>query len=570
MKLSNSTVQKARTGIQGMDEITGGGLPRGRTTLVEGGPGSGKTVLALQSLVNGAMHFNEPGIFVAFEESSKRLISYAAKFGWDLPALQEQRLIFLDAQPSPDLIQSGAFSLDGMFAALSAKADEIKAKRIVFDSVDMVLTVLNDPVAERREIFRLHDWLLARGLTAVITCKRGQDGFIQPPLSFMQFMVDCCVSLRHEVIQGVSQRNLRVTKYRGSSFDENECPFVIGGIGMDVASTWMVDRSRPRVSERRISSGVKRLDAVLGGGYYADSSVLITGVPGTAKTTLSGAFIEAACSRGERCLFVSYDTDSAQVVRNLNSVRIMLQRFITKGLLRVISARSVSASAEIHLMNIKNRAREHGAQCVVVDPVSALAKTGNALTAHGVSERLLDWAKSERITLLCTSLLDRISNEKEVLSIPISTIADTWIHLSYLIHAGERNRSLSIVKSRGTWHSNQVRELLLSANGVTLADAYTAGGEVLMGTLRWEKERTEQAASVERLAAVREKRDRLQTEEHELANRLKAIQIEIEAKRDERASMTQVEARSKRIDRLDRIRLRQLRGADMPRTINHS
>jgi circadian clock protein KaiC len=539
-------------------------LPRGRTTLIEGGAGSGKTVLALQSLVNGALLFNEPGIFVAFEESSKRLIAHAAKFGWDLPSLQRKKLFFLDAQPNPELIRSGGFDLDGMLAALAAKADEMKASRIVFDALDMVLTLLNDPIAERREIYRLHDWLIARRLTSIITCKRSPDGTILPPLAFMQFMVDCALSLKHEIVEGVSQRNLRVMKYRGSAFEENESPFVITARGLDVASMWMEDRSNGHFSNRRISSGVKRLDSVLGGGYYSDSSVLITGVPGTAKTTLSGAFVEAACRRGERALFVSFDTDSSQVVRNLVSVGIRLQRYVDKGLLHVISARSISASAEIHLMNIKNRAREHGARCVVVDPVSALSKTGNALTAHGVSERLLDWAKSESITLLCTSLLEQMSPKSETLSMPISTIADTWIHLSYVIHAGERNRCLSVVKSRGTWHSNQVRELVLSEKGVTLADAYTAGGEVLMGTLRWEKERAEEISRSERAAITRAKQMLLGHEASELETRLRAIQREIEAKHAERALLNNSEVRNLRIDRIDRLRMRELRGADAP------
>jgi circadian clock protein KaiC len=559
---------KARTGITGLDEITGGGWPRGRTTLIEGGPGCGKTVLALQSLVNGAVLFHEPGIFVAFEESSKRIIANAARFGWDLPALQEKKLFFLDAQPNPDLILSGSFDLAGMLAALAAKVDEMKAERIVFDAVDMVLNLLNDSRAERREIHRLHDWLLDRELTALITCKRDSDGAILPPLEFMQFMVDSCVLLKHDLVQGVSQRNLRVLKYRGSSFEENESPFVIGATGLDVASTWLSDRSMTEVSDSRVSSGVERLDTVLGGGYHSESSILITGVPGTAKTTLCGAFVEAACERGERALFISFDTNPAQVIRNLTSVNIHLERFVENGLLRVVSARSLAVSAEIHLMHIKTLARDLGTRYVVVDPVSALAKSGNALTAPSVSERLLDWAKSENITLLCTSLLaSTISMSEDVSeasSVPISTIADTWVHLSYVIHAGERNRSLSIVKSRGTWHSNQLRELLLSESGVTLSDAYTAGGEVLMGTLRWEKERSEEIARAERDAASQQKRAKLELEEIELEIRLKSVQREIEGKRAERALLTRLEAAGQTEGKLDRMRLGQLRGADLP------
>lgn len=561
-KSASQNSAKAPTGIPGLDQITGGGLPRGNATLLEGGAGSGKTVLAMQSLVNGARHYNEPGIFVAFEESSKRIIANAAKFGWDLPDLQRKKLFFLDAQPRIDLVQSGNFDLTGMLAALSAKADEIGAKRIVFDAVDMVLTLLNDPKAEQREVYRLHEWLLKRQLTAIITCKRDSAGMITPPFGFMQFMVDCAVILKQDVVQSVSQRSLRVMKYRGSAFEENESPFLISSTGVEVADTWLLDRASGPVSSKRVSCGVKRLDAVLGGGYYQGSSILITGAPGTAKSTLGGAFAEAACARGERTLIVSYDSGSTQFIRNLASVNIRLERFVKSGMLRVASARTVVASAEVHLMRIKSLAVEQRASCVVIDPASALSKTGNTLTAHSVAERLLDWAKSNGITLLCTSLLDKPMPEIEATPLQISTLADTWIHLSYLVHAGERNRSLSVIKSRGSAHSNQVRELVLSDKGVTLTDAYAAGGEVLMGTLRWEKERAEQIALDESRSAAKQKQAKLKAEEIELQSRLKLLRHEIEAKHIEQASLNHLTFTNQREGKLDRLRVRELRGAD--------
>jgi circadian clock protein KaiC len=307
---------------------------------------------------------------------------------------------------------------------------------------------------------------------------------------------------------------------------------------------------------------VKRLDAVLGGGYYQGSSILITGAPGTAKSTLGGAFAEAACARGERTLIVSYDSGSTQFIRNLASVNIRLERFVKSGMLRVASARTVVASAEVHLMRIKSLAVEQRASCVVIDPASALSKTGNTLTAHSVAERLLDWAKSNGITLLCTSLLDKPMPEIEATPLQISTLADTWIHLSYLVHAGERNRSLSVIKSRGSAHSNQVRELVLSDKGVTLTDAYAAGGEVLMGTLRWEKERAEQIALDESRSAAKQKQAKLKAEEIELQSRLKLLRHEIEAKHIEQASLNHLTFTNQREGKLDRLRVRELRGAD--------
>jgi circadian clock protein KaiC len=386
----------ALTGIEGFDEITHGGLPRGRTTLIEGGAGSGKTLMALQTLVNGARLYNEPGIFVAFEETSKRIIANVSKFGWDVPSLLKNKLFFLDAQQAPDLIRVGDFDLAGMLDAIDAKAREIKARRIVFDAVDVILALLDNPAAERREMYRLHEWLLAREFTAVITAKNyGRDGrkAQRPDLSFMQFMVDCAVTLKHKVIQGVSQRNMRVVKFRGSSFAEDEAPFLIGAGGLEVAGAHEMGRAESAVTEERISSGVARLDVMLGGGYYRSASVLITGFPGTAKSTLSGAFAEAACRRGERTLFISFDSDANEVVRNLASVRIGLERFVKKGLLRLVSARTITGSAENHFMQIKNLAEEHRARCLIVDPISALANSGNKGTAHSVAERLVDWAK---------------------------------------------------------------------------------------------------------------------------------------------------------------------------------
>lgn len=559
---------KAPTGIIGLDEITGGGFSRGRTTLVSGGPGSGKSLLALQSLVNGARQFNEPAIFVAFEESSQRITANADKFNWDLRALQRKRLFFLDAQPGMDFIQAGNFDLDGLLAALSVKVREMGAKRIVFDALDMVLSLLNDPVAERREIYRLHEWLVKQGLTAIITAKSGGDDGNNRHLSFMQFMVDCAVTLNHALLEGVSQRNLRVIKYRGSGFEENECPFVIGNRGLDVAGSRGLNYREIVVSSERVSSGVARLDTMLSGGYYRGSSVLITGFPGTAKSTLSGAFAEAACKRGERTLFVSFDSDMSEVIRNLSSVNIRLQRFVKSGLLRTKSARTIGGSAEIHLMRIKNIAMEHKARCLVIDPVSALSKSGNEGTIHSVAERLIDWAKAEGITLLCTSLLDTTSTQLEGTPMQISTIADTWIHLNYLVHAGERNRGLSIIKSRGTAHSNQVRELVLSDHGVTLADAYTAGGEVLMGTLRWEREQAVRAENLLAKAADRRHRIQLENEEAELLARLKLLENELELKRAEKESLLNAAVRREAETSRGHSLLQKLRKADAVGTKN--
>ncbi|HEV7716159.1 MAG TPA: ATPase domain-containing protein, partial [Steroidobacteraceae bacterium] len=327
---------KATTGIPGLDEMTFGGLPRARTTLLSGGPGSGKTLFALQFLVHGARDCNEPGIFVAFEETPARIIANAESFGWKLAQLQPKSLFFLDAQPQPDLIQSGNFDLSGMLAVLGAKIKETKARRIVFDALDIVMALLPDAASVRREMYRLHGWLTEHELTGLITLKSGgEDASVaHQPFGFMQFMVDCALILNHSVVLGVSQRNVRIQKYRGSAFNENESPFLIGKSGCDVAVARTLSPADLKVSTERVSTGVKRLDTMLGGGYYRASSVLITGFAGTAKTTLSGAFAEAACRRGERTVFISFDSDANEVIRNLASVGIRLARYVKNGRLR--------------------------------------------------------------------------------------------------------------------------------------------------------------------------------------------------------------------------------------------
>jgi circadian clock protein KaiC len=561
--LKSTGLVKSSTGIAGLDDMTGGGLPHGRTTLLVGGPGSGKTILALQFLVHGARNCNEPGIFVAFEETPDRIVTNAEGFGWDLASLQPDKLSFVAAQPPPDLIQSGGFDLGGLLAALSARLADTKAQRIVFDALDIMLSLLPDAGARRREVYRLHHWLNEHKLTGLMTLKAGGDDAetsAGSPFGFMQFMVDCALLLSQNVVMGVSQRNLRVQKYRGSSFDENESPFIIGQYGFDVAVARTMGHVDIKASYERVSSGVERLDTMLGGGYYRGASILITGVPGTAKTTLAGAFAEAACKRGEPTVFMSFDSDGSEIIRNLSSVGIMLAQYVKSGVLRMVSARTITGSAETYLVHIRSIADDHQARCLVIDPVSTLSKNGNELTANSVAERLIDWSKTSGMTLLCTSLLDELSSAGSPMQ--ISTLADTWIHLNYLVQAGERNRGLAIIKSRGTAHSNQVRELILSDAGVTLTDTYSAGGEVLMGTLRWEKESAELRATEAREASEKLRRVLLDSQEAELNMRVKAAQVELLAKQVEKSLQDRTTESRKDDLKEGRTRMGELRGSD--------
>lgn len=533
---------KAATGITGFDEMTAGGLPEGSASLIEGGPGSGKTVFALQTLVNAARVHDRPGIFVAFEETSSQIVANCKQFSWADGDIEKHLVTFINAQPSVDLVQSGDFDIAGLLAIVEAKARNIGAQLIVFDAIDIVLSLMKDTATMRREIYRLHNWLLEREFTTLITSKlheKQSNAKGLPAFDTLQFMVDCAIRLDHRVYDGVSQRTLRVRKYRGSGFEQNPTPMVIDRHGIDVAFTRPDRGDRVAVTSERVSSGVAELDKMMGGGYFRGASILVTGSPGTAKTTLCGAFAAAACARGEPTLFVSFDSRPDEIVRNLSSVGIDLGQHLKTGRLRLENMRALEGNAETHLMQIRQSAEAHGARCVVIDPLSALSKAGNRGTAPSVAERLIDSAKAQGQTVLCTSLLADTSDIAEGTPLQISTIADTWIHLSYLVLGGERNRALSIIKSRGTSHSNQVREMRLDANGVSLSEVYAAGGEVLMGTLRWERERADELAERERRESSEREKDRLDAEAREikaqidiLTRRLASAQAAYKAQED--------------------------------------
>jgi len=482
-------LEKISSGIEGFDDITAGGLPRRHTTLLMGGPGCGKTVLALQILVSGAISHGTPAIFVAFEENARRVSANAQAFGWDMPELEKKHLFFVDACMRADVVKSGAFDLTGLLAALGAKASEMGAQLIVFDAIDVLLSLLHDPAAECRELFRLHEWLAEHGLTGIITTKieDGKAGTAQR-YGFMPFMADCAVLLTQRTTDRVTARTMRVLKYRGSPHVLNEVPFVIGPTGVEVGSSNGV-HPEPQPFTERISSGVEALDAMLCDGFYRGTNILITGSSGTGKTTLAGAFIEAACRRDERTLFISFDENSRDIVRDLATVNLDLAPHLASGLLRMESVRTESASSEEHFMRVKRLITEQQPRCVAIDPISALARVGGGLAARAVAERLIYLCRNAGVTALFTSLLEGIDPHLETTSLHVSTISDSWLQLSYALLDGERNRALSIIKSRGSKHSNQQRELIFSDTGITLAELYAAGGTMLMGTLRMEKEK---------------------------------------------------------------------------------
>src|ERR1700722_17625723 len=472
-----TTLPKALTGIEGFDELTHGGLPRGSATLILGGPGSGKTVFGLQTLTNGANRFGENGIFVGFEETSRTLIANAASFGWSLAELENHKLFFMDARPGVDTVSVGDFDLSGTLKILAAKAEEMKARRIVFDSLDVLLRLLPGPEERRREIDRLHDWLKDNELTAVITAKMEWSEktlpFEDDAMQYLPFVVSCVVALTQKVEEDFSQRRVRIIKYRGSSYSENATALIIGPQGIEVAAADEPVLDLPLTE--KVSTGIQQLDEMLYGGIWRGSTTMITGAPGTAKTTISGAFAEAAAQRGERTLYVAFDEIGQEIVRNLASVNIHLGEHLKNGILQVHSAYMGSGSAEQHLHRIKAMVQRQRATCLIIDPFTVFSNGRSSASTQAIAARLARWVKGEGITFVCTSLpiLDETLSQ-------VTNVADTWIHLD-MFDGGERNRGLTIRKARGTNHSNQVRELSLTSSGLSITPPYTAEGTVLMG-----------------------------------------------------------------------------------------
>ena len=519
-------ISKVVTGIEGFDEISGGGLPRGRLTAIIGAAGAGKTVFALQTLVHRLAALGEPCIFVTFEEPVDRIRSNVASFDWNADALDERRFHFIDARIPEDAMVAGAFDLQGLLAGLDALAEESGARNVVFDGIDMLLSTLQDEVRERQELLRLDGWVRRSGMSAIITVKTfGAGDRDQIRADFLQYMTDCLVILSEIVTDTGSSRSIRISKYRGSGFAANPVPMVIGGSGIDVISFKRARIGYPTFATR-ISSGVPRLDALLNGGYLRGSSTLISGAPGTSKTSLGVAFAAAACARGDHAVVVSFDESAAQIVANMASIGNALTHYIDAGLLTIASFLSAGRSPEEHFVEIRHLLRTNRPDSLVIDPISAFLKADYPFSAM-ICENLLDLAKSQGTTVLCTSLLDQAGGNAELSASQVSTIADTWLHVSYVARDGERNRALTIIKSRGTGHSNQVRELVLGASGIDLVDVYVAEGEVLMGSARAQKEvEADRQRALLEIAAKRQHLD-LERELSEAHARVQAATLEL-------------------------------------------
>ena len=466
------SLPKAATGILGLDEITGGGLPRGRSTLLCGGAGCGKTLLAMEFLVRGATDFGEPGVMLSFEETAEELAQNVRSLGVDLEDLAEQNKLLVDFVhvERSEIEETGEYDLEGLFIRLGHAIDAIGAKRVVLDSLETLFGGLSDAAVLRAELRRLFRWLKDKGVTAIITGERGDGTLSRHGLE--EYVSDCVIVLDHRVTEQLSTRRLRVVKYRGTAHGTNEYPFLIDESGISVLPVTSLGL-RQEASRERISTGVHQLDAMLGGkGVYRGSSVLISGTAGTGKTSLAAHFVDAACRRGERCLYFAFEESESQLVRNMRSIGLDLARWSMKRLLRFHATRPSAYGLETHLVSFHKMVNEFQPRVVVVDPITTFLGAGTSLDAESMMMRLIDFLKSRRITALFTSLT-HAGNAPEGSQVGISSLIDTWLFVRETELGGERHHVLSIIKSRGMAHSNQVRELLLTDHGAEIKDLYT-------------------------------------------------------------------------------------------------
>jgi circadian clock protein KaiC len=458
-------LEKERTGIDGFDEITEGGLPKGRPTLITGGPGSGKTLFAMEFLLRGAIEYNEPGVFIAFEETEQDLRKNFSSLGFNLESLLKKKKLAIDYIyiERAEIEQTGEYDLEGLFVRLAYAIDRIGAKRIVLDTVEALFSGLGDTGVLRAELRRLFRWLKDRGMTAVITAEQGEGMLTRYGLE--EYVADCVIQLQHRVAEKITTRLMRIVKYRGSRHGTNEYPFMVGEKGLIVLPVTSVGLTHPALKDR-ISTGIPELDAMLSNkGYFRGSSILISGSPGTGKTTFSSYFVNASCARGEKTLYLAFEESRDQIVRNMQSIGVDLTGCMNKGLLRVEASRPTVFGLEMHLVRIHNMVTEFKPQVIVVDPITNLLTIGTASEIQSMLARLVDYLKSQQITALFTAL-EKYSVEAAEQEIGVSSVMDTWIKLLDVRRGGERGNGVLIIKSRGMAHVKQVRPFTVDDTGV--------------------------------------------------------------------------------------------------------
>lgn len=554
------SLSKAPTGIAGLDEILGGGLPEGRPTLICGSAGCGKTLMAMEFLVRGAMEHGEPGVFMSFEEGVEELIQNVRSLGFDLDDLVARNLLGIDYVhvERSEIEETGDYDLDGLFIRLGYAIDSIGAKRVVLDTLEALFSSLTNTGVLRAELRRLFRWLKDKGVTAVITGERGDGALTRYGLE--EYISDCVILLDHRVNEQLAIRRLRVVKYRGSLHGTNEYPFIIDERGIEVLPITSLGLEH-EVSTERVSTGVAALDEMLGGqGYFRGSSLLISGSAGTGKTSLANHFVAAACARGERCLYFAFEESQGQIIRNMRSLGLDLEPAVKQDLLRFHAARPTLHGLERHLVLIHKAIRDFGPRIVVLDPVTNFLSVGSGEDVKAMLMRLLDFLKMHQITLLLTSLIHGAGIEGS--DVGISSLIDTWILVRQIELSGERNRGLYVLKSRGMAHSNQVRELVLSSRGIELTEVYLGPEGALTGSARLAQEARERREGAVRRQEIERARLDLERRRKALDAKMAALRLDFEAEEEEmqrfiEEAETGEEGRSE--DRQDMARARQAR-----------
>lgn len=551
--LGERQLKKCPTGIAGLDEITYGGLPRGRPTLLCGGPGSGKTLFGIEFIVNGAERYGEPGVIIAFEEKGDELSMNVASLGFDLEKLQAEKKIKIDYVhvDKAEIEETGEYDLSGLFVRLEHAIKVVNAKRILLDTIENLFSGLSNEGVLRAEIRRLFQWLKEKGVTAVITGEKGSATLTRQGLE--EYVSDCVILLDHRVKNQVSTRLLRVVKYRGTVHGTNEYPFLIDNEGISVLPITSLDLNYS-VSSEKISSGIPTLDEMLneGKGFFRGSSILISGTAGTGKTSVAASFADAACKRKERVLFFAFEESPRQIIRNMASIGMNLQQHVDKNLLQFHSARPTVHGLEMHLVEIHKRILEFKPQVIIIDPITNLVTIGSVSEVKSMLIRLIDHLQKEQISVLFTAL-NYNNSVAEQTDEGVSSLVDAWITVRDLESNGERNRGLYIMKSRGMRHSNQVREFVITDQGLELVDVYLGPKGVLIGSAR-ETQQLEEAAGVELRTFAGTQRDReIQRKRTVLEAKIASLNEEFESVRDELYRTHQEEELRKKVLEKNRL-----------------
>jgi circadian clock protein KaiC len=493
-QFSRNALQKTPTGITGLDEITGGGIPAGRPTLVCGGTGCGKTLLSMEFLLRGALEYSEPGVFIAFEEKASELEVNVSSLGFDLEKLQHERMIKIDYVhiDRAEIEETGEYDLGGLFIRLGHAIDTLGAKRVVLDTIENIFSGLTNEGILRAELRRLFQWLKDKNVTAIITAEKGEGALTRHGLE--EYVSDCVILLEHRITNQISTRLLRIVKYRGSLHGTNEYPFLIDEDGISVLPITS-SKLNSDVSTKRISTGIATLDNMLGGhGFFRGSSILVSGTAGTGKTSIAAFFANETCRRKEKCIFFSFEESPQQVIRNMKSIGINLQTHVDNGLLHFHASRPTLYGLEMHLVAIHKIIKRVKPSVVILDPITNLVTMGSFNEVKSMLIRLIDFLQAEQITVMFTAL-SLITGSRDQTDEGVSSIVDAWLLVRDIESNGERNRGMYIMKSRGMSHSNRVREFVITDNGLSLVDVFLGPDGVLVGSAR-EAQQLEEAAGL--------------------------------------------------------------------------